>query len=179
MNFTLTYNKLLNFPNEFLEESAKYYEGSELLGKEECDKYNTKELKDKVEARFKKFKDARYIYKYPNEQYYKSMTPTLNYQAREVLVSRNLTSPQEKMITAMGDTQIWVEKFYYSLMEIITTKMTEEEAVYLVECFFKNKSEDIIAEKLSMCKATLQKVKKSCLIKVWIEMEVLEEDENK
>ena len=171
MNFTLTYDMLLNFPQEFLEKSSKYKGMCELLSKEECDKYDTKDLKDKVELRFKKFKDAKYIYKYPNESLLTPITP--NYQLKEVMTSRNLISPQDRVVTKKTDKQIWVEMMYQSLMSTLTTKMTEQEAIYLVEHFFKRISEDNIAEKLQICRATLQKIQKSCLIKIWVELEAL------
>lgn len=176
MDLTLTYNELLNFPDEFLKESSKYYEVSELISKTECDKYNTKELKEKVEARFKKFKDARYIYKYPNEKYYQPITP--NYQIHESMMTRNISNSRTGKIDSIMDKQVWVTKLYYSLMDTVTTKLTKQEAVYLIDSFFKNVSEEIIADKLSVCRQTLQKIKKSCLVKVWIEMEALEEFED-
>lgn len=176
MNFTLTYDMLLNFPQEFLEESSKYKGMSELLSKEECDKYDTKDLKDKVELRFKKFKDARYIYKYPNESLLRPITP--NYQLREVMTPRNLASPQDRAVTKNTDKQIWVELMYQALMSTLTTKMTEQEAIYLVEHFFKRINEEDIAEKLNICRATLQKIQKSCLIKIWVEMEALKDYED-
>jgi len=176
MDLTLTYNELLNFPDEFLKESSKYYEVSELISKSECDKYDTKELREKVEARFKKFKDAKYIYKYPNEKYYQPITP--NYQIRESMTTRNISNSRTGKIDSIMDKQVWVTKLYYSLMDTVTTKLTKQEAVYLIDSFFKNVSEEIIADKLSVCKQTLQKIKKSCLVKVWIEMEALEEFED-
>ena len=172
----LTYSQLLNFPDAFMEKSAKYYQMVELISKEQCDKYDVKELTDKVEKRFKMFKDAKYIYKYPEEKYYTSITP--DYTAREIIPTANKGSKHSKKIDIVSDNQLWVEKLYYSLMDTITTKLTKQEAVYLIDCFFKNIGEEEIADKLSICKVTLQRIKKSCLVKVWVEMEALVEFED-
>lgn len=175
MDFTLTYDKLMKFPDDFLNEAKNYYDSSELLSKHTYEGYDLKELREKIEAKFEKFKDAKYIYKYPAETRIRT-TPT--YQPREGFVPRSNTSQQEKIVTKMGDSLIWVEQFYDTFMEAVARKLTEQEAVYLMDSFFKHRSEDDIADKLSICKVTLQKIKKSCLVKVWIELETLENFED-
>ena len=149
---------------------------ADLISKEQCDKYDTKDLKDKVEQRFKMFKDAKYIYKYPEEKYYTSITS--DYTAREIVPSMDKNSKHSRKIDTISDNQLWVAKLYYSLMDTITTKLTKQEAVYLIDSFFKNLGEEDIADKLSICKVTLQRIKKSCLVKVWVEMEALQEYED-
>lgn len=176
MDTSLTYKDLLEFPINFIKESEKYQDFAELISKAECDSYNTRELKAKVEKRIQRFKDAKYIYKFPNEKYYCSITP--NYQLREVMTPRNLESPQSRMVSKDVDKTIWVTKMYYVLMDIVSTKLTHQETIYFIDCLFKNVTEEITMEKLSICKDTLTRLKKSCLIKVWTEMEALIEYED-
>ena len=176
MNLSLTYEKLLDFPNSFKKQAEKYQWMTEVLSKAELDKYNIRELKANVDKRMQKFKDAKYIYQYPNEKY--NCPITTNYQPREVMAPRNLESQQSRIITREVDKTIWINQLYYSLMEKVTTKLTIEETVYLIDSYFKKFSEESIADNLSICKKTLQKIKKSCLIKVWVEMEALREYED-
>ena len=57
-------------------------------------------------------------------------------------------------------------------------KLTEEEATYLVNSLIKNKSESAIADILGVCTKTVHHIKKSCLIKIWSELEPLENENN-
>lgn len=173
MDLSLTYVKFLNFPEDFLKTSNKYCELTDAISKRECDKYNLKELKDKVDKQMEIFKDTKYLYKYPDERYNISITP--NYQLREAMVSRSISSSQENKIDPTINRQIWATKLYYSFMDSLSTRLTREECVYFIDSYFRRVSEDNIAEKLLICKATLQKIKKSCLIKVLTEMEALED----
>lgn len=176
MDLSLTYEKLLDFPEDFMKKSVKYSVIADPISSEECKKYDTKDLHDKVSFRIRKFKDAKYIYQFPDLKYNIPMTP--NYQLREVIMPRNLESSQSKIITKETDKEIWVTKLYYCLINVVSTKLTKQETVYFIESFFKKESEESISEKLLMCRKTLQKVKKSCLIKVWVEMEALSEYED-
>ena len=97
MDLSLTYEKLLDFPEDFMKKSVKYSVIADPISSEECKKYNTKDLHDKVSFRIRKFKDAKYIYQFPDLKYNIPMTP--NYQLREVIMPRNLESSQSKIIT--------------------------------------------------------------------------------
>ena len=48
----------------------------------------------------------------------------------------------------------------------LALKLTMQESIYMVDTFFSKKSEDIISEKLGICRNTLQNIKKSCLVKI-------------
>jgi len=173
MDLSLTYTMLLNFPDDFIKNANKYCDLTEMISKRECDKYKLKDLKDNVNKQIQLFKDTKYLYKYPNEKY--NVPITSNLQPREVTAPRKLSSQQEDIIDPNINRQIWATKMYYSLMDSLTTKLTRQECIYFIDCYFRKTCEDDIAEKLSMCKDTLQKIKKSCLIKVWTEIEALED----
>ena len=70
------------------------------------------------------------------------------------------------------EKQKWLTKFYKRL-ESISFKLTNEEIKYLVGTFFKGQSEEVLSENMGICRNTLRKIKKSCLVKMWIEMEDL------
>lgn len=174
MNFTLTLDKILELPNDLLKTAEKYDEYSELLRKKIYNEYDSKELKEKIVKKFERFKDAKYLYRYPIESCIKT-TPT--YQLREGMIPKQVSSKIEKVITQRVDDQMWAGCFYDTLM-IVATKLTMQEAIYLVDSFFGNKSEDVIAEKLAICRTTLQNIKKSCLVKVWIELKTLDGEDD-
>lgn len=173
MDFTLTLDKILELPNDILKTSEKYDEYSELLRKKVYDDYDFKELREKIEKKFDKFKDMKYLYNFPVESSIR-ITPT--YQVKEGSTSNSPISKVEQAIVKKVDSQLWMNCFYDSLMKV-AAKLTLQEASYLVDSFFSHKSEDIIAEKLGICKMTLQNIKKSCLIKLWIELRTLDEED--
>lgn len=176
MDNTLTYKKLLDFPNDFKVEASKYQEMADLISKSECEKYDIMLIKSSVDVRFQKFKDARYIYQYPNEKYYTSVTT--NYTPREGMCQRSKQGAQESNIQKDFDKTVWVNKMYYAFMESIASKLTADETVYFIDTYFRRYTEDIIKDNLCITKAKLQNIKHSCIIKLWIEMEALKEFED-
>lgn len=53
---------------------------------------------------------------------------------------------------------------------LLFAKLTEQEAIYLTSAFQKHKTEENIAD------GSVKKIKKSCLIKTWIEIQSLIEE---
>lgn len=173
MDLSLTYADLLNFPQDFITAANKYCELTERLSKRERDKYDLDELRTIIDKRIQVFKDTKYLYKYPNEKYNVSITP--NYQLREVMASKKLSSQQEDKVDPVVNRQIWATKFYFALMDSLSTKLTREECVYFIDSYFRGVNEDNIAAKLSICKETLQKHKISCLIKILTEVKATDD----
>lgn len=168
MNLSLTYATLLNFPQDFLTAASKYYDLTERLSKRERDKYKLEELREIIDRRIEVFKDTKYLYQYSNQ-----LNDTLkasNYQPKEVMTPRKLSSPQEDKVDPVVDRQIWANKFYYALIDSLSTKLTREESIYFIDSYFRNKNEDDISAKLGICGETLQKHKISCLIKLLTEV---------
>ncbi len=71
------------------------------------------------------------------------------------------------------DNKMWLVKFYNSICNL-ALKMTRAEAQYIVGTFFSNKSEEYVCDNIGICRNTLQKVKKSCLVKTWVEFQNLD-----
>lgn len=169
----ITLEMLLNLPKELLKKSEEYDEYAVLLDKLECSKYDYKVLKENVSKYFNYFKKIRYIYQFPSNY---EITMSVNYD-RQKTSSTNLNfDPISNFVTKKIDKEIeittWASNFYHIIL-IVASKLTLQEATYLVDSFFSNYSEELICEKIGMCRNTLQKVKKSCLIKSWIELQKL------
>ena len=174
MDSTLTLDMIFNLPNEILDTSKKYKEMSEMLSISICNKYDTKELTGKINNMFVRFKNVKYFYNFSVESSIK-ITPT--YQLSEGSGQRSNASQVESIVTREVDSIIWATKFYDTVI-FVAKKLTEQEATYLVNSLIKNKSESAIAEILGVCPRTIHHIKKSCLIKVWAELEPLEDENN-
>ena len=173
MDLSLSYATLLSFPEDFTKAANKYCDLTEKLSQRECDKYDLAELREIIDKRIEIFKDTKYLYKYPNQIY--DVLKASNYQPKEVMTPRKLSSPQEDKVDPNINRQIWATKLYYAFMDSLSTRLTREEYVYFIDSYFRQVNGDDIAAKLSMCKETLQKHKKSCLIKVLTEIKATED----
>lgn len=57
---------------------------------------------------------------------------------------------------------------FYLKLKNLSQILTYEETIYLTETFFSKKTEERISEKLDISKAKLQVIKKSCLVKFYL-----------
>ena len=119
-------------------------------------------------------KNVKYFYNFSVESSIK-ITPT--YQLSEGSRQRSNASQVESIVTREVDSIIWATRFYDTII-FAAKKLTEEEATYLVNSLIKNKSESAIADILGVCTKTVHHIKKSCLIKIWSELEPLENENN-
>lgn len=168
MDLDLTFEQLVEFPNQIIEQTRKYGEVLDYLSKEEMNKYDYKMILEKITNSMAKFKDAKFKYKFPLED------------SISIPSSVGIKIPSKKISDKVGDAvsnyvdkQLWVKQIYYALLKA-APKLNRTEAIYFVDSFFKGYSEEVISEKLRMNRVTLRnKVKKSCIIKLWIELEPL------
>jgi len=82
----------------------------------------------------------------------------------------NNVSKVESSITRYVDKQLRTTNIYNSIL-LVVSKLTKEEVEYFTNTFLNHKSEEEIAYQIGISKTALQKYKKSCIIKTWIEME--------
>ena len=70
------------------------------------------------------------------------------------------------------DKLIDATSMYYSIMKL-GYKFTNSEKVYFINTFLRSKpmSEDKISDLLNISRTYLQKIKASCIVKSWIELE--------
>lgn len=174
MDELLTLDKILELPNKILKISNEYDDYSERLTESLCDLYDIKKLKPKIVSLFNRFKKVKYFYNFSIESTI-SITPNYNFDG--TLVKNGATSKQEIAVANELDNMLWAARFYNSIC-IVAKKLTMQEAIYLVSALFGNKSEEIIAERLGVCRKTIQHIKKSCLVKIWQELKPLYEEDN-
>lgn len=170
MEEILTLDMLLELPREVLKKAEEYDEYTGLLEKRKCQNYDFKELKREIKEYFESFRDTKYSYKFSAEL---NISITHSLELREGSFQRTNSDPFSKAVEKHIDDQIWLRNFYNTLL-IVGQKLTLQEAIYFVDTFFGNKSEDIICEKLGICRNTLQRVKKSCLVKAYAEIQTLD-----
>ncbi len=168
MNNIITFDMILELPKDLLKHTEKYNEFSEILSKSKCSKYDCKQLRENVEAYIEHYKDVKYFHKFPMDIVISSP------KFESVHFNSTKTSdPVSSIIKRKVDEEIWISMFY-NYMFIVASKWTLQEATYFVDAFFGNKSEEMIAEKLGICKNTLLNIKKSSLVKVWLELQNME-----
>lgn len=169
MNGSITLNDILSLPNQILETAKTHNQYCELLSDFTIHEYYYRGLKADVNRLFMRFNDAKYSYRFSISTYAKS-----NFSMNSVRIGRKMDMVGH-LVEKRIDDYAWLEQFYYSLSHLATT-LTEEEAVYLKEMFFEHESEEKISVHLNMCRTTLQKIKKSCLVKVLLEFQYLKKD---
>ncbi len=166
-NNIVTLNQLLNVSETIKENADLNNKVNQLI--EEClfNRYDTINIKDKLLKLFADFKSARYLYDFPVEENI-SISPT--YEVHASSSQRSTASQVENAVSRYLDKKIYTTDVYNSLIKV-SYKLTDDEAVYMTNTFFTHIAEERIAEIIGISKTYLQKIKKSCLIKLWVELE--------
>lgn len=137
-----------------------------LLAKDLYEEYDTKTLKKDIVKKFQKYREVIYMMQWKDSL-------GSNYRVEESHFTKHyVTDKMTDLVANNIEKQKWLTKFYKRL-ESISFKLTNEEIKYLVGTFFKGQSEEVLSENMGICRNTLRKIKKSCLVKMWIEMEDL------
>lgn len=168
MGNQLTLNMLLDLPHDVLKISNKIDSYLDLLSDDICREYYYTDLKKDLIKYFNKFKDVKYKYKYCENFNLKSNS---NYEVEGVFGNNIISDKVGNYVAKNIDLEIWTLDFYNNVVSI-AHKLTYQEAIYFVDTFFANKTEEQISEKLSICRKTLQKIKKSCLVKILLEFDL-------
>ena len=175
MNGIVTLDQLLNISKNISNnvEQNKIY--NILLDENICNNYDIIEIKKKLQSLFTSFKSARYLYEFPVEC---SISISANYEEKlGSFTQRNNVSKIEQAIQKYTDKQLHTTNIYNTIM-ILSLKLTGDESIYLINTFLAHKSEDDIAEMIGVSKSYLQKIKKSCIVKMWIDLKkYCEEDD--
>lgn len=88
---------------------------------------------------------------------------------KESFTQRSTTSQIENAVQRYIDKQMLTTDIYYSIMKV-SYKLTNDEVVYLINTFLIHKSEEDIAEIIGISRTHLQKIKKSCIVKMWVDL---------
>lgn len=166
MDNIITLNQLLNVSNSITLNASQNKEYNQLLDEAICNRYNIIDNKKRLQDLFAKFKSARYLYDFPVEENIK-INP--NYEFHDSFTQRSTTSQVENAVSRYIDKQLLTTDIYNTLMKV-SYKLTEDEVIYLINTFLTHKSEEDIAEILGISKTYLQKIKKSCIVKMWVDL---------
>lgn len=174
MDNIVTLNQLLNISDTITSNSKEHENYNQLLDECICDCYDVLENKKKLLSLFARFKSARYLYDFPVED---NIRISSNYEERIGFTQRQTTSQVENAISKYIDKQLLTTDIYNSIMKI-SYKLTGDEVIYLINTFLTHKSEDTISEIIGISKTYLQKIKKSCIVKMWADLwQYCEEDD--
>lgn len=166
MDNVVSLNQLLNVSSAIQENAVKNEKFNELLDDYICKQYNIVSIKDSLEKLFYSFKSARYLYDFPLED---SISISPSYEYKESFTQKSTASQVENAIQRYVDKQILTTNVYYSIMKV-SHKLTNDEVVYLINTFLTRRSEEEIAELIGISRSYLQKVKKSCIVKMWVDL---------
>lgn len=168
MDLNLTFEQLIELPNKIIEQTKKYGDVLDYLSKDEINSYDYDMIYDTIVYFMTKFKDAKFKYNFPLEDSIRS-TSSVDIN----ISSGHMNDVIGNAVSNHIDKQLWVKRVYCALLEV-AHRFNKNEAVYFVDSFFWGYSEEFISEYLRMNRITLRnKVKKSCIIKLWIELEPL------
>lgn len=154
----------MSLPNEIIRISENN-EFIGLLSNEVIDKYYYSNLKKDLAHYMKRFNDMKFLYHSSNNYSIQSTS----YSEAKINKRKTNKSTVEQFVSKSVDNEIWTEKTYSHLISL-SYKLNSNEQKYFIETFFKNTSEESISEKLGICRKTLQNIKKSCLVKMYLEI---------
>ena len=85
----------------------------------------------------------------------------------EVIQNNAISDKVSKTINEKVDAQIWATDFYNVIIDL-SNKLTNSERVYFVRSLLSDYSEESISNELNISRNSLQKIKKSTLVKIYI-----------
>jgi len=165
MSLQFDVDKLLTLHSDLINISRKYSDLNVLLGDEIIENYNILDIKQQLLYLFSKFQSARYFIKTPIEEKAFVLSPSF---ARKEGYKYFNQSIIENTVATVVDNEILITSVYDHL-RMVAQKLTIDEVDYLYYTFITHRTEETIAFKMGICKTSLQRIKKSCLIKLWFE----------
>ncbi len=167
---TLSLEKLLELPNKVIKisesEQNKYLD---LLSQNTCNKYYYTDLKSDLKDYFCRFNDFKFVYSMPNEM----PLSASSYELKENKFVRNAPDKTLNYIANKVDEEIFTVDTYNRVVSL-AYKLTKSEAIYFVYSFFSDETDDYICENLQISRNGLQKIRKSCLVKMFLEFPIKE-----
>ena len=133
------------------------------------DKYDTKALKNEVRKLFLKYQEMIYLNQFP--LLYKGLS---SYELLGNMKTKDFQKTTEDLALKSIEQDSWIKEFKDCLIKL-SFKLTLDEATYLVGTFFQHQTEEILSERLNICRNTLRGIKKSCLLKTLLELKTMDE----
>lgn len=161
----LSIKDFVELPDIMLDNSknVKYIQ---LLSEQTVSYYYYTDLKKDIANILKKFKDSKYIISLSDDFTLKS-----NVNNFEIARSRSIHNDKVgNFIEKKIDLNIW-SKDIYNILIYLSEQLTFQETMYLIATFFEDKTEEEVSEKLDICRKSLYKIKKSCLVKIKLELD--------
>lgn len=163
MDELITLEMIFDLPQKILKDS---HENAILLRKEIYSQFDVRKLKQNILQGFNRYSDVTYLYRFPNFKI------TGEYELKENMRVNKYYDQVGQSVAKRLDEQHWASQFYYKLL-MLSQKLTLEETIYLVDVFFRRKTEESVHEKLGICRNTLRGIRGSCIVKMWTELEPL------
>lgn len=145
------------------DEHQKY---NALIDDEVIKNYDVIAIKKELTKLFNIFKAAKYLYKFPVEE---NISINNHFNETGIFSKNKTTSYVEDTVAKYIDNQLYTTKLYHSIIDC-SSKFTGDEAIYFLNTFINHISEEDIAEIIGISKTYLQKIKKSCIIKIWVDL---------
>ena len=164
----VTLNELNNIVETINDIIQKNCEKNELLSETLFNQYDIIEEKEKLKFLFAKFNASKYLYDFPVED---SITYNSSYGLQERFTQRLTVSKVENAVERDLDKKILATDIYNKILKL-SYKLTVSEGDYLINTFIHHISEEKIAEIIGISKTYLQKIKKSCIIKMWVDLQI-------
>lgn len=166
MEKSITLSMLISLPKRLLEniESTKNENCLTMLSKKIIQEYYYSSLRKDLADIFKDFNDSKNYFSNISEDY--CLTP--NY---EMIISNHPNSITDKVASLVEkniNKQNWTVNFYNKIDSLIR-KLTYKEGIYFIRAFLLYESEESISEELAISRTYLQKIKQSCLVKMYLE----------
>lgn len=152
----LTFEMYVSLPTQILNTQKEY---TNLLSEEIINTYYYSDLRKDLNKCFIRFNDLKYLCDF---------TPSSN-SFNEKVKSYTINDTIGKFVEKRIDNNFWAYEFYNSVLTL-SEKLTKTEVFYLTETFFTNNTEENISEKLNISRTHLQKIKKSCLVKMYFDL---------
>lgn len=168
INNLLTLENFLELPNLVLKISeSEENEYLDLLSVTKCNQYYYSDLKKDLKEYIRKFNDVKYNYGIGEEIWIKSS----NFDIKENKITRSNNDKVSSYVNTKIDNELFAVDVYNKIISL-AHKLTKYEALYFIEAFFKNSSDEYISEKLKISRNGLQRIRKSCLVKMFLEFKL-------
>lgn len=173
MDLKLTLDMIYDLPSKVIDISEQNEEFVGMISEKICNEYDITDIKNKLSQMFSKFNGVKFYYNIPLTE---SIKLTNSLEIREGSSQRSTISKAEQAVTRKIDSMIWASQFYDSIISL-SRGLTKNEAIYLSYGLIACKSNEYIAEILNVSTKTVQPIKKSCLVKTWVALETLYEED--
>ena len=160
MNETITLETFSQMPSILLDITMDKGTYNSLLSKELVNEIYYTNLKKEISKYFYKLNDSKTYYTL-------GMYSSSNFGFNSEIKNSSPISRVEKYVENKAKYEAFTNTFYLKLKNL-SQILTYEETIYLTETFFSKNTEERISEKLDISKAKLQVIKKSCLVKFYL-----------